>query len=261
MVAAEASRWPVARAGNDRPMIRNAGPERQGSCADCRERCPVCRRLDPATLAALSRRATQVNLPANASVQTGERRAVHAGMLVRGWLRRVSFGRDGRRRIIGLVQPGELVEPPSSRSGELETATPVRLCRFDRADYDRLRLADPSLRREGLAQGRRELERLRRLSASLATLHPEERLAAFLATSAGAMPWAPLPEGGGVLAVDLPRADIADLLGTTVESISRITRKFHGEGLIRILDPRHFEIRSLAALSRRGCAPTPDAGG
>ena len=75
------------------------------------------------------------------------------------------------------------------------------------------------------------------------------------------MPWEPLPGGGGVLDLDLPRADIADLLGTTIESISRISRKFHREGLIRIVDPRRFAIPDLARLARRGSLAPPASRG
>ena len=70
------------------------------------------------------------------------------------------------------------------------------------------------------------------------------------------MPYTPLPEGGGLLTVELPRADIADLLGITVETISRVTRRLEAEGIIRIRTAQSFEIPDLGRLVRIGCYET-----
>ena len=240
-------------------------------CASCPVRgVAACVTLAPATRAALSRRLTQSSLAPGVPLATGEPGAV-VGVLASGWLRRVRFAPDGRRRVLGLVQPGELISASPEAMGEVEAATEAWVCRFDRAELDRLAPGDRSLSRARFAQAHRELDRLRHLALCLAVLTPEQRLAGFLAASVETMAWRPAPTGGGVLTLQLPRPDIADMLGTTVESISRVTRRFAREGLIRILDPSRFEIPDLDALARlasverlppassalRGAAPRP----
>jgi Mn-dependent DtxR family transcriptional regulator len=46
----------------------------------------------------------------------------------------------------------------------------------------------------------------------------------------------------------LPRKDIADLLGTTVESISRSVHKLSDVGVIEIKDPAHFRFLDMSRL-------------
>jgi CRP/FNR family transcriptional regulator len=66
------------------------------------------------------------------------------------------------------------------------------------------------------------------------------------------MPYQPLPDGTGVLSVSLPRRDIADLLGTTLESISRAAHKLADSGIIEIRDPARFRILDLPRLIALG---------
>lgn len=253
-----------------------APPALAQPCASCpARRASICAEIPNDALSRLARRLTQTTLPAGAPLPA-EGEAPFLGVLASGWLRWVHFGRDGRRRVLGLVQPGEMIWRPAEPIGALETATAAQVCRFDdpalvhpphaaTAAHPGEAEGDP-LDRLRLAQARRELDRLHALAIGLAMQTPEQRLAGFLAAGIDTMAWRPFggSGGGGVLAVPLSRPDIADLLGTTVESVSRITRRFHAEGLIRILDPRRFEIPDAAALARlagagatRGAAKSP----
>ncbi|SFI52128.1 Crp/Fnr family transcriptional regulator [Albimonas pacifica] len=243
-----------------RPSPRLAEP-----CASCpARRAAVCAEIPGSLLSRLSRRVTQARLPAGAPLPA-EGAGPYLGVLASGWLRWVHFGHDGRRRVLGLVQPGEMIWRPEDPIGSLEAATDVEVCRFD----DPSLVSAPAgalagggdgaeaLDRIRMAQARRELDRLHAIAVGLAVQSPEQRLAGFLAAGTATMAWRPSdgPGRGGVLTVPLSRPDIADLLGTTVESLSRITHRFHADGLIRILDPRRFEIPDVDALSlvaRRG---------
>ncbi|MGB8814205.1 MAG: Crp/Fnr family transcriptional regulator [Paracoccaceae bacterium] len=176
------------------------------------------------------------------------------GILVSGYLRLQRYGMDGRRQILCLLTPGDILGGQKSRgpSYSVEASTDALICRFETKNLDRIMAEDADLRRAVYALHSGKLEQLRWLTWSLGALSVEERLCAFLAVATKYMPYQTLGNGG-VLSVDLPRADIADLLGTSVESISRITNRLDGEGIISIRSARQFEIRDLDRLIVLGC--------
>ena len=161
-----------------------------------------------------------------------------------GLLRLQRYAYDGRRQILSLFLPGEIVgyEGEFREGVGVETITRSGLCRIDRRRFDTMLGNDRSLRAEFFRQTQVRLDRLRWLTLSLGALGPEERLCAFLARSCRFMPYQRLSDGTGVLSMLLPRKDIADLLATTVESISRIVHKLSTAGVIEIRDPTHFRI-------------------
>lgn len=235
------------------------GTARHGTATVPCRACALCRRgfcsalsMDQVTRL-LAPRAT-LDLPRGREITLGDRTAPQAGVLAEGYLRIVNYGRDGGRQVIGIRAPGDLISGWTRRSDTivLESSTPARICRFATEEYHRLLQEDVAFRRLVYAQIQREVERLRYFSWSLGALSPRERFATFLVLSRHVMPWQAQTATSGVLTIDLPRPDIADLLGTTVESISRISRALAREGLIRIRDPRHFEVPDLALLARAG---------
>lgn len=161
---------------------------------------------------------------------------------------------DGRRQILSLFLPGEIVgfEGEFREGVSVETVTPSGLCRIDRRTFDTLLSRNDDLRAELFRQKQDQLDRLHWLTWSLGALGPEERFAAFLALSTRFMPCQQRPDGSTVLSMQLPRADIADLLGTTVETICRINRKLSNSGAIEIMDPSHFRILDLKLLTVLG---------
>ncbi len=171
-----------------------------------------------------------------------------------GILRLQRHAYDGRRQILSLFFPGEIVGFDGEfREGvAVEAATQSGLCRIDRRWFNRMVDQNDNLRAELLRQKQNQLDRLHWLTWSLGALAPEERLCAFLALSSQFMPYQPLPDGTGVLSMHLPRRDIADLLGTTVESISRIVHKLADTGIIEIRDPAHFRFLDLPKLIALG---------
>jgi len=161
---------------------------------------------------------------------------------------------DGRRQILSLFIPGEIVGFDGEfREGvSVETATQSSLCRIDRRWFDSMVDQNDILRAELFRQKQDQLDRLHWLTWALGALVAEERLCAFLALSTKFMPYQALPDGTGVLSVYLPRKDIADLLGTTVETISRIIHRLSDAGVIEIRDPAHFRFLDLSRLIALG---------
>lgn len=171
-----------------------------------------------------------------------------------GILRLQRYAFDGRRQILSLFLPGEIVGLAGEfRDGvSVETVTQSGLCKIDRREFDTLLKKNDELRAELFRQKQDQLDRLHWLTWSLGSLSPEERLCSFLALSTRFMPCQPLPDGTVILSMQLPRMDIADLLGTTVETICRINRKLSEAGIIEIKDPSHFRILDMKKLTSLG---------
>jgi CRP-like cAMP-binding protein len=171
-----------------------------------------------------------------------------------GILRLQRYGYDGRRHILSLFLPGEIVgfEGEFRNGVGVETVTQSGLCRINRRMFDTMLNDNDELRAEIFRQKQDQLDRLHWLTWSLGVLSPEERYCAFLALSTRFMPFQTLSDGSGVLAMQLPRVDIADLLVTTVETICRINRKLSEAGVIEIKDPTHFRIPDLSRLTSLG---------
>ncbi|MBC7478022.1 MAG: Crp/Fnr family transcriptional regulator [Pseudorhodobacter sp.] len=172
-----------------------------------------------------------------------------------GILRLQRYSSDGRRQILSLFLPGEIVgfEGEFREGLSVETVTQSSLCRIDRRKFDMMLNRNDDLRAELYRQKQDQLDRLHWLTWSLGALAPEQRFCAFLTLSTHFMPYQALPDGTAILSVQLPRTDIADLLGTTVETICRITRKLSESGAIEIYTPSQFRIvdlKQLAALGR-----------
>ncbi|WP_158243093.1 Crp/Fnr family transcriptional regulator [Acidimangrovimonas sediminis] len=171
-----------------------------------------------------------------------------------GYLRLLRYSSGGRRLVLGIAGPGAMVGeilPHRGRYG-VECATDVTLCTFGRAALERLEHEDAGFRRTLHAERRRALGALQDHIWMRGLQTPEERLASFLSRATQMLPYQTLPDGGGVLTLEIPRADIADLVGTSRETISRITHRWQDEGLIAIPDGGHLVIRDPAQLARRG---------
>jgi CRP/FNR family transcriptional regulator len=171
-----------------------------------------------------------------------------------GILRLQRYSYDGRRQILSLYLPGEIVgyEGQLREGASVETVTESGLCRIAKRRFDIMLGESRTLREDFFRQQQDQLDRLHWLTWSLGALGPEERFSAFLALSCRFMPYQPLPDGSAVLSMLLPRMDIADLLATTVETISRITHRLSEAGVIEIRDPSHFRIRDLRKLTFLG---------
>jgi CRP-like cAMP-binding protein len=171
-----------------------------------------------------------------------------------GILRLQRYAYDGRRQILSLFLPGEIVgfEGEFREGATVETVTQSGLCRINRRRFETMLTENDELRAELFRQKQEQLDRLHWLTWSIGVLNPEERFCAFLALSARFMPYQPLSDGTAILSMQLPRVDIADLLGTTVETICRVNRKLSENGVIEIKDPSHYRILDQKRLTSIG---------
>lgn len=214
------------------------------ACDTCRVRLvAVCAALDEAELAELESITEHRVLPARRTLfQQGD--AVDSVFTVTsGTVRLQSELSDGRRQVVGFAVPGDFLGLAlADRYGfSAETLTPATLCRFDRRDFVRLVERHPALLSRLHAVASHELGIAQAHMLVLGRRRAEERVAAFLlrwrdriSALQGASPTVPLPMG---------RQDIADHLGLTIETVSRVFARWMRERIVlgvpdgvRILD-------------------------
>jgi CRP/FNR family transcriptional regulator len=172
--------------------------------------------------------------------------------IAEGALRMVRVLDDGRRAIAGFWFAGDLVGASAGEqyycSAEAIVLTRVRRC--SRRRFETQICGSPDLHREFLGQLRREITACREHLVLLALKTAEERVSSFLLSmlrrgSGSASPAA-------VLHLPMPRVDIADYLGLTIETVSRTMTRLRDLGVI-VQTRRHTIIvrqpRRLAVLA------------
>lgn len=214
----------------------------------------ICGMVSPETRDKLVSAGRIQDFPVNGRICDEDNGPAFVGVLISGYLRFQRYGMDGRRQILSLMMAGDIIGDSSvQRTGyAIEAATEARVCRFDKSVFDRLMAEESDLVRAVYKLRMAKLEQLRWLTWSLGALSAQERLCSFFAMATNYMPYQPTGENGGILKVDLPRSDIADLLGISMETISRIAKRLHQTGLLRTITPYEFEIPDLSALVERG---------
>lgn len=161
---------------------------------------------------------------------------------------------DGRQQIVGLQFAPDFLGRPFKTESALnaEAATNVSLCSFPKAVMDRMIKEYPELGQKLLQQTLKELDEARDWMVTLGRKTASEKVASFLLLIARNID--PLSDDENETATfDLPltRADIADFLGLTIETVSRQLTKLRADGVIRIENNRHVFVGDMARLEAR----------
>ena len=159
-----------------------------------------------------------------------------------GALRRIRMLPDGRRLVAGFLMPGDFIgfSGASHYRHSIEAISDSVLCSFAHADMRELCERHPGLEHELLERACVELDATRNNLMALARMTPRERLAGFLLDMAARRQRQGI--GGNRLVLPMTRADIADYLGLTVETVSRSFTRLRHDGMIASNDPHHIEL-------------------
>jgi CRP/FNR family transcriptional regulator len=174
--------------------------------------------------------------------------ADHVFELREGALRLFKMTPDGRRAITGFILPGEFlgVSYKDRYICTAEAATAARFQRYPRAKLHTILSQSPGLGHELLAMACDELSAAQDQMLLLGRKSAHERIASFLLSVARRLS----PDAIAVAEIDLPmsRLDIADYLGLTIETVSRVLSRFKTEGLIALPTSHRVMLRQLAGL-------------
>lgn len=153
---------------------------------------------------------------------------------------------EGKEQILHFVGPGESFGEVSVFTGQgfpadAEISAQGTVCFFPRRDFVGLIRSDPTLALNMLAQLSRRLRQFAGLIEDLSLKEVPGRLAKYLLYLGG-------QADGGTLELDVSKGQLASLLGTIPETLSRILAKLTRQGLIqaqgariRILDREGLE--------------------
>lgn len=214
----------------------------------------VCGALDERQLIALSKTSSKhVIDPGTELVGAAETIGRYSNVLS-GVVKLTKMLSDGRQQIVGLQFAPDFVGRPFRRESEVaaEAATGVSLCSFPKASVDRMMREAPELKHRLLDQTLKQLDEARDWMVTLGRKTASEKVASFLLLIARNIdPTADPDRRAAAFELPLTRADIADFLGLTIETVSRQFTKLRSEGVIRIENNRHIEIEDLRRLENR----------
>lgn len=153
---------------------------------------------------------------------------------------------DGREQIVGVVYPSDFIGRPfGDRSQHSVTAlVDSRVCLFPRAAFDRFAHDHPELERRLLGRTLDELDRARRWMLLLGRKSASERVASFLIELSERLAESRCTHGDPLASFDLPldRQQIADVLGLTIETVSRQFTALKTAGIIALPGRRAVHI-------------------
>jgi CRP/FNR family transcriptional regulator, nitrogen fixation regulation protein len=165
--------------------------------------------------------------------------------VVEGAVRTTRLMSDGRRQIGDFYFEGELfgLEHGERHKFSAEALSECVVLVLKRSALHKLAEADPSIERMVWRATARELDRAHEHVLLLGRKTACERVASLLQRVAGRCS----PEGA-----ELPmgRQDMADYLGLTIETVSRMLSQLQRSAVIRFSGVRNFRVANQAALTR-----------
>ncbi len=174
--------------------------------------------------------------------------------VIDGMLKLTNSTEDGREQIVGVVYPSDFIGRPFGKTTNhsVTALTDARVCVFARSDFDRFAADHPALEHKLLKRTLDELDRTRSWMLLLARKSAEEKVATFLlemstrlldATCEG-------PHDGPLDDFELPfsRQQIGDILGVTIETVSRQMTRLKREGVLDLPNRRSVKILDRGAL-------------
>lgn len=221
--------------------------EPEDRCMHCAGRAfSVCDALDESELGILSREASRMTVPTGRGfIEEGDI-ARDFFVVTEGTIRLFTLLPDGRRQVTGFAERGSFLglAADDTYAFGAEALTPVHLCRFPHVAMTRLTERFPHLEQRLRREASRELARSHARMTLLGRKSAQERLASFLMERIGCHHRITGLDTGTELALTLPmpRSDIADYLGLTIETISRVLSLFKREGLINIHGITHIDV-------------------
>jgi CRP/FNR family transcriptional regulator len=234
---------PSARARESTPTARLA-------CAGClftkASRVPVLSAAAQLAIAEICR--TIRVAPRQRLLEPGSNTGLIFG-LTKGHLLECEYSSDGRRQVVRFLSDGDmfgrLAVLPYTHAVIAVSAAEV--CAFPRDKLVAVMSRHDDVDRVIHAAMEAELAAAERHLAILGKLHAEERLAQFLLDRLDARP---IVAANGHLGLSMTRTDIADYLGVSTETTSRLFTRLTKQGVLEPIDRQTVRVRDVKALQQ-----------
>lgn len=224
------------------------------------ERCAirhqaVCGALSETEIEAMNAIARQRLVKAGDVILQAEAETTFFSNIISGVVKLSKVLSDGRQQIVGLQFPPDFLGRAYRRHNPYyaEAATDLELCVFPKTGFERLLREHPGLETRLFQNTLDELDAAREWMLLLGRKTAVEKVASFLALIARRNPIAGCAYMGApsvmTLALPLTRAEIADYLGLTIETVSRQLGKMRADHILEVganrtvtvLDPEGLE--------------------
>ena len=215
----------------------------------------ICAALDESEVQALNSIGRRRNLAAGESLMWEGEDSVLVANVIEGVLKLSTGTEDGREQIVGVVYPSEFIGRPfGTVNGQGVTAlTNARICVFNRRDFDAFAREHPALEHKLLDRTLAELDRTRRWMLLLGRKSASEKLASFLIEMNERLvePGCKVSfeQTGRTLTLPFSRQQIADVLGLTIETVSRQFSRLKDDGIVGLPSRREVTILDHGALA------------
>ncbi len=221
------------------------GPSR---CLQCEARLrQLCAGLPDELMPALNAISTSLKVSKGETLFLEGDEARHSFNVVNGYLRLARVGIDGRRQVMGFVSTGDFVghTRKDAYSISAEALTDVTVCRFERGAFEDLLVRFPVFEREFNRMTAGMLDDMQDQLFTLGRKNALERVASFLLSYVERQE--EIQCNGHELWLPMTRADIADSLGLTLETVSRAFSRLKNEGILEI-----EQAHTIRILDREG---------
>ncbi len=221
-------------------------------CRSCEARHQgICGALSPEQLTHLSKHTSKhVYDSAEELIAVGEDVHNYSNILS-GVVKLTKLMADGRQQIVGLQFAPDFMGRPFRRQSDVsaEAATSVRVCSFPKSVLEQIVRESPEMEHKLHEQTLKELDEARDWMLTLGRKTASEKVASFLyLIAANINPESQVERLGTQFELPLKRADIADFLGLTIETVSRQITRLRKAGIIQLEDNRTVIIPSLQKL-------------
>jgi CRP/FNR family transcriptional regulator, anaerobic regulatory protein len=213
-------------------------------CQGCEVRDKaVCGVLDCAKLAQFKSLGRTLKLDSSQTLFHEGDPATRVFTLTSGTLKLYKLLPDGRRQVTGFMHPGDFLgmSMDDEHAFSAEALEAAILCWFPRNRFDDFVEEHGSMERELYRMAAHELAAARQQMVLLGRKTATERLASFLLFLAERSDRLP-GRTPNLVRLPMSRSDIADYLGLTKETVSRVFSAFRRDRLIRLCATDEVEI-------------------
>ncbi|EIZ80746.1 Crp family transcriptional regulator [Novosphingobium sp. Rr 2-17] len=221
-------------------------------CEDCGVReVGLCGSLDDAELADLNKIGRRRHIERGETIAWAGDESQTCGNVLSGMFKVSAALADGREQTVGLLYPADFVGRPyaSTNDFSITALSDAEVCVFPATAFEETLEQHTKLERELLRRTLSSLDEARERQLMLARASAGERVASFLMVMARKTSgMRPSPEGPLTFDLPLSRGAIAEVLGLTIETVSRQMTKLRAAGIIALPGGRAVTILREAAL-------------
>ncbi|MGE3830265.1 MAG: Crp/Fnr family transcriptional regulator [Parvibaculaceae bacterium] len=235
----------------------NLIPDLLQRCRHCPVRdLAVCGAMTDEQIAQLNKIAHRRIIPAGQTIVSDQEPVSFFANIISGTVKLTKTTADGRQQIVGLLFPPDFLGRAFSRHNLYfaEAATDVEICIFPNDRFEALVADYPELQHRLFAKTLDELDAAREWMLLLGRKTAEEKVASILLILAARAKR--IQDQAAALSFEIPltRADLADHLGLTIETVSRQMTRLRALRVITMVNSRLVTINDmprLAALAGR----------